>query len=273
MPEARVPLILDPTTGQFGIPNEGDWLQINERPWLRTATDAEVGANDRVIATEPIILSLRDPYSEVWVYNDSDGHIVLESAFALSGLTALPPGSLAVIAGDGEAWHSFLASPGQEFVSAIAPVPGSSVLTGSPDVSGDRWVEAAGLVSAGRGAGQRPKVRGISFPPQLDEENGTLALSEDVYCIRDQIFSVLRTQKGERPLRQGYGLNDYSFEVRSGFGAILEELRTEIKRQIPELYEVTVSGIYQPVATLALRVDWQLDERSLQAPLGFELAL
>lgn len=270
MPDPRIPLVVDNSTGLIGQPNTGDWLQIGDRPWQRISTDATLQPSQRVIVSDPVNLSLAEPYSAVWVYNDSTGHINLMSPYTLTGISVVPPRTLAIVAGDGSSWHSFLASAGQQFVSA------GSVLTGSPSLITSEWSEPAGLIS-GRGdsiiASRKPKIRGISFPPQLDEDHGTLALSEDVFCIRDQIFSVLRTEKGERPLRMQYGLTDRTFEVRSSFVAVLEEIRSELKRQIPELYEVTVSGIFQPVATLVLRVDWQLDERNVQPPLGFELAL
>ena len=272
MPESRVPAVIDAQSGLIGVPNDGDWLQIGDRPWRRVNADGAIAAAERVIVTDPANLTLGVPLSGAWIYNDSTEPIQLSSPYTLSGVTVIPPRTLAIVAGDGESWHSFLSSAGQQYSTAIGPV-----LTGSPDITIGDWLEPAGITGQygdrGRAINRKPKIRGIAFPPQLDPETGSLILSEDVFCIRDQIFSVLRTEKGERPLRMQFGLTDRSFEVRSSFTPVLEEIRAELLRQIPELYDVTVSGIYQPVATLVLRIDWQLDERNIQPPLGFELAL
>lgn len=57
--------------------------------------------------------------------------------------------------------------------------------------------------------------RGWSFPVRVDDKEGTIRLSEYAEDIRESIWIILSTSKGERVMRQdfGCGIHDLVFEV------------------------------------------------------------
>jgi uncharacterized protein len=57
--------------------------------------------------------------------------------------------------------------------------------------------------------------RGWSFPVRVHEKEGTIRLSEYEQDIRESIWIILSTSKGERVMRQefGCGIHDLVFEV------------------------------------------------------------
>jgi phage baseplate assembly protein W len=57
--------------------------------------------------------------------------------------------------------------------------------------------------------------RGWSFPVGLDEKEGTVRLSEYEVDVRESIWIILSTAKGERVMRSdfGCGIQDLVFEV------------------------------------------------------------
>jgi Bacteriophage baseplate protein W len=57
--------------------------------------------------------------------------------------------------------------------------------------------------------------RGWSFPVRVDDKEGTIRLSEYEQDIRESIWIILSTSKGERVMRAdfGCGIHDMVFEV------------------------------------------------------------
>jgi hypothetical protein len=56
--------------------------------------------------------------------------------------------------------------------------------------------------------------KGFKFPPKLDNKTGKLQMVEYEEDIREAIFIILSTSKGERAMRPdfGCGIHDYVFE-------------------------------------------------------------
>jgi len=61
--------------------------------------------------------------------------------------------------------------------------------------------------------------RGWSFPVALNDKEGTIRLSEHEQDIRESIWIILSTSKGERVMRPdfGCGIHDLVFEVVNTF--------------------------------------------------------
>ena len=69
--------------------------------------------------------------------------------------------------------------------------------------------------------------RGWAFPVQLDDKEGTIRLSEYDQDIRESIWIILSTAKGERVMRPdfGCGIHDLVFEViNTGSLAEIEDM-------------------------------------------------
>jgi Bacteriophage baseplate protein W len=69
--------------------------------------------------------------------------------------------------------------------------------------------------------------RGWAFPVQLDDKEGTIRLSEYDQDIREAIWIILSTAKGERVMRPefGCGIHDLVFEViNTGSLAEIEDM-------------------------------------------------
>jgi Bacteriophage baseplate protein W len=69
--------------------------------------------------------------------------------------------------------------------------------------------------------------RGWSFPVKLDDKEGTIRLSEYDQDIRESIWIILSTAKGERVMRPdfGCGIHDLVFEViNTGSLAEIEDM-------------------------------------------------
>jgi phage baseplate assembly protein W len=84
--------------------------------------------------------------------------------------------------------------------------------------------------------------RGWAFPVQLDDKEGTIRLSEYDQDIRESIWIILSTAKGERVMRPdfGCGIHDLVFEViNTGSLAEIEDM----VRQALGLFEPRIDVI------------------------------
>jgi len=110
--------------------------------------------------------------------------------------------------------------------------------------------------------------RGISFP--LEIENGGLKTSEDFELIRENIISVIETRPYERVLRSDYGLSDLIFNYTNPI-LINSKVTAAIKRQVPELDDITVTGNFIPgTGDYSLRIQYRINNIP-QPPIQFAL--
>ena len=81
--------------------------------------------------------------------------------------------------------------------------------------------------------------RGWSFPVRVHEKEGTIRLSEYAQDIRESIWIILSTAKGERVMRQdfGCGIHDLVFEVinTTALSAIEEGIRQALATFEPRI--------------------------------------
>lgn len=115
------------------------------------------------------------------------------------------------------------------------------------------------------------RLRGLSYPLQITED-GSLALSTDYDCIREQIVSILETRPTERVMRQDYGMPDYPFTQTNPY-VIAEYLRIAIETYVPYLTRLEVVPIAQDLerGTLTIKIYYEVDNFA-QVPIEFELA-
>ncbi len=53
--------------------------------------------------------------------------------------------------------------------------------------------------------------RGMKFPPQIDRTTGRFVLADESESVRDSVYLILMTQKGERPARPEFGSRILSY--------------------------------------------------------------
>ena len=87
--------------------------------------------------------------------------------------------------------------------------------------------------------------RGLKFPLQVGPRTGKIAMSDQEDDIREAIGIILRTTKGERVMRPGFGAEtmDYAFAPLSSSmtNAISNDLRIALLEQEPRIQDVEVN--------------------------------
>jgi phage baseplate assembly protein W len=280
MPEQRTPAVFDPQTGYLGQPNDGDWLDIADRPWETLYFSGAV-THSRKFVTEqsaPITLNLGEPHGEIWISNQGLGTVTIASDAPLSGIITIEENETVLVAADGTMWRSL--KPAGLNTPTLLPgqrptLPDGSSRPTRPETGLEAWgVDAIGIYEprTRTDGNAKPKRRGIAFPPQVDETTGSLKTSTDIDLIRDHIFSAILTYKTERPMRPRYGVDRHVFESRPTFEPIYEDLRNAIDAATGEhLSHLDVRGEFQPPGTLYIGIDWATNGIP-GAPLRFELA-
>jgi hypothetical protein len=88
--------------------------------------------------------------------------------------------------------------------------------------------------------------RGWSFPVRVDDKEGTIRLSEYEQDIRESIWIILSTSKGERVMRAdfGCGIHDMVFEVinTTTLSAIEDSIQTALAAFEPRIDVVSVNA-------------------------------
>lgn len=103
---------------------------------------------------------------------------------------------------------------------------------------------------------------GWSFPVRVDPKTGRIAMTEGEENIRESIGIILRTYRGERVMRPGFGSStpDYAFSPShySLKESISYELRRELVVQEPRVRDVEVTCESQSgqEGSLVLRVSY-----------------
>jgi phage baseplate assembly protein W len=89
--------------------------------------------------------------------------------------------------------------------------------------------------------------RGWSFPVRLHEKEGTIRFSEYEQDIREAIWIILSTSKGERVMRPdfGCGIHDLVFEVvdTTTLAAIEDNVRAALSEFEPRIDVLAVKAI------------------------------
>ena len=86
---------------------------------------------------------------------------------------------------------------------------------------------------------------GMKFPPQIDKSTGRFVVSSGEQSVKESIYLILMTQRGERWLEPQFGarLLSYSFMDTSPtmLGLMKNELTSVLLEQEPRLSDVSVS--------------------------------
>lgn len=86
--------------------------------------------------------------------------------------------------------------------------------------------------------------RGMKFPPQVNPVTGRFVLSEEEQSVKESIYLILMTRKGERMMRPAFGsrTSEYVFaETNLTMQTIMaQELEKDIARNEPRVQEVEV---------------------------------
>jgi Bacteriophage baseplate protein W len=100
--------------------------------------------------------------------------------------------------------------------------------------------------------------RGWSFPVRVHEKEGTIRLSEYAQDIRESIWIILSTAKGERVMRQdfGCGIHDLVFEVinTTALSAIEEGVRQALATFEPRIEVSQVKALSDSGSDGQLRI-------------------
>lgn len=85
---------------------------------------------------------------------------------------------------------------------------------------------------------------GMKFPPQIDPGTGRFVLSSDERSVRESIYLILTTARGERWLEPGFGslLSQYTFMDTSPtmLAIMKDDVRTTILSQEPRISEAEI---------------------------------
>ncbi len=86
---------------------------------------------------------------------------------------------------------------------------------------------------------------GMKFPPQIDRSTGRFVLSAGEQSVKESIYLILMTHRGERWLEPMFGarLLDYSFMDTSPtiLGLMKNDLMSVLLEQEPRISDVTVT--------------------------------
>lgn len=93
-------------------------------------------------------------------------------------------------------------------------------------------------------ADQRFLGTGMKFPPQIDKSTGRFMLSSGTECVKESVYLILMTHRGERWLEPGFGsqLMSYTFMDTSPtmLGVMSNDLRSLLLEQEPRVSDVQI---------------------------------
>ncbi len=74
--------------------------------------------------------------------------------------------------------------------------------------------------------------RGMKFPPQINPVTGRFVTSEDDQSVKESIYLILMTQKGERLMRPAFGSHASSYVFSEADLTMLNMMAYELERDI-----------------------------------------
>lgn len=91
--------------------------------------------------------------------------------------------------------------------------------------------------------------RGMKFPPRIDTTTGRFVLADEEESVKDSVYLILMTQKGERPGRPDFGSTVMSYPFTDTDPTTLHVLERQVKETIltqePRIAEVNVQTEYR----------------------------
>lgn len=90
--------------------------------------------------------------------------------------------------------------------------------------------------------------RGMKFPPQIDPVTGRFVMSENEQSVKESIYLILMTQKGERLMRPQFGSRTSGYVFSETNPTMLQimahELENDITRNEPRVQDVEIEMDY-----------------------------
>lgn len=119
---------------------------------------------------------------------------------------------------------------------------------------------------------------GWNFPPEFEQENGSVIMSSDEENIRQSLWTLLSTSPGERVNRYEYGcpLRDYIFEIMDA--TTLTLLGEQIKKSVllfePRiLLEKVQMDVDQPNGRLFIKLEYTICQTNKRSNMVYPFYL
>ncbi len=85
---------------------------------------------------------------------------------------------------------------------------------------------------------------GMKFPPQINRATGRFVTVSEEESVKESIYLILMTQRGERPLREDFGSNllNYTFMDMSltRINMLIRTLKDQIMNQEPRVSDISI---------------------------------
>lgn len=125
---------------------------------------------------------------------------------------------------------------------------------------------------------ENENIKGMKFPPQIDEATGRFKISAGAENIKESIYLILMTQKSERWLRSGFGSNILNYTFMDTGSTMLNIMSRELLEDISS-NEPRVTDIHIRMDTaskegcLLVYVDYTIKENSQRDEIIFPFYL
>ncbi len=121
-------------------------------------------------------------------------------------------------------------------------------------------------------------LKGMKFPPQIDEATGRFKVSEGAQNIKESIYLILMTQKTERWLRSGFGSNILNYTFMDTGSTMLNimsrELAQDISSNEPRVTDINIRmDTVSKEGCLLVYVDYTIRENRQRDEIVFPFYL
>lgn len=120
--------------------------------------------------------------------------------------------------------------------------------------------------------------QGMKFPPQLDKATGRVKASSDADSVKEAVYIILMTRKGERWLRQDFGSSilDFTFMDTSStmLNIMCRQICNELMDNEPRIKDVDVRAVeHRSDDCLIVRIDYTIRDTNTKDNIVFPFYL
>ena len=125
---------------------------------------------------------------------------------------------------------------------------------------------------------ENKNIKGMKFPPQIDEATGRFKVSIGAENIKESIYIILMTQKTERWLRSGFGSNILNYTFMDTGSTMLNimsrELLEDISSNEPRVTDINIRmDTASKEGCLLVYVDYTIKENNQRDEIIFPFYL
>ncbi len=125
---------------------------------------------------------------------------------------------------------------------------------------------------------ENKNIKGMKFPPQIDEATGRFKVSIGAENIKESIYLILMTQKTERWLRSGFGSNILNYTFMDTGSTMLNimsrELSEDISSNEPRVTDINIRmDTASKEGCLLVYVDYTIKENNQRDEIIFPFYL